>query len=327
MKTITIGKKVVAIALALSLLFGGPSFAQLLDSDDETNSWILNLWNPAPVSTPTPTTPTPDTEWNIGGDASTTVSTPVESSGSGRGGRLGTADYSKRNRSAIATIERQNEMIAQQSESKSTLMHAAAPEKEITEVALNDMPSLEEIKDLILIAKENAKNTTTQAIVPKINDTKVSHNMYIEDSNIVDHVLVASAGRDDLVGAYEAPIKQNTFVPALTKTQTVQKISSQQINVPRTSRQTSINTSILLQSEPFLVHKTHLLSWEGMNEDISQYKRDIVKNLLLDILIVSGKVLFSLGLFGIILSLLFKEKLNIYRHRKAQQLTLFSLLK
>lgn len=324
MKTLPLGKKVAAIALAISLLFGGPSFAQLLDSDDETNSWILNLWNPTPT-TPTPTTPTTDTEWNIGGDTSTTVSTPViESSGSGRGGRLGTADYSKRNRSAIATMERKNAMIAKENESESTLMHAAAPEKEITEVAHNT-PSLEEIKDLILIAKENTKNTTAQTVTSKIDHTKVSHNIYNEDSNIVDHVLIANAGRDDLVSAYEAPVTQKTFTP--TKTQTVKKTVSRQISVPRTTRRTATNTSILLQTEPLLVHKTHLMSWEGMNEDISQYKRDVVKNILLNIIIISGKILFFLGLLGTILSLVFREKLNIYRHRKAQQLTLFSLLK
>jgi hypothetical protein len=285
-------KKLLCIITGLSILFSGSVFAQVFDGDDETSSWILDLWSP--TTNGDIASGDEDSEWDIGGapdvPANPETTQVVTSSGSSRGGRLGTANYSLKDRSALVSMERQA-MVAKQDEEEK-LMHTA-PVKE----------SLPEIAD----------------------DT------YHAPLEMVDHVLIAEAGRNDLVDSlidsWEKPIAKKEVVVRTENTTKVVKSSAPLSTSVTKTIQFLGNNAILLKSEPLLIHKTHLLSWEGMDEDITSYKRNVVKKMILDTLVFTGKVLFSVGILGILLALFFREKFNIYTRRKTRQLTLFSLLK
>ncbi len=141
---------------------------------------------------------------------------------------------------------------------------------------------------------------------------------------VVSSFLVADAGHDDLITPYEESVVES---PAIEKPIVVKKQPRIALPTIRSNTRYYKNTKIIVvPTEPFSVEKTHLMSWEGMDEDIQDYKLNVVKKLILTTLILVGKILFYFGIVGILLALIFREKITIYRRRKVRQLTLFSLL-
>lgn len=328
MISLTNGKALLCLLIGASLLFTGSVFAQIFDGDEETKSWVIDLWSPSDKDT----SPSVDEEnlssWDIGSALGIEEPTPEPeptvvasggSSGGGRGGRLGTANYSLRNRSTLVTMERQA-MIAKEKENE-TQMYASAPKKEepntITKntslksvASVFDTENDLEISDHILIAQQTPTENSL------INDS-------VNPIEIVDHILIATAGSDDLVTPFKKPLSQNTQ----KSTPVSRAIKSSAPHSLRVQVFNESSQSILVSSEPFPIHKTHLLSWEGMEEDIAEYKLNVVQKIILNTLIITGKILFYSGIIGLIIALLFRDKINLFRRNKAQQLTLFSLLK
>lgn len=307
MLSLTNGKKILCLIIGISLLFTGSVFAQIFDGDEETKSWVVDLWSPT-NSENTAAIPVEEEvlSWNVGAALGIEEPTPEPTvvasggnSGSSGGGRLGTANYALQNRSTLVTMERQA-MLAQEKENSTTASQYAARIFE----GENDL----KMSDHILIAEQQED---------------ASEDNLINPIEIVDHVLIAAAGRDDLVTPYEEPLSQNKN----SSTPAVQAVKS---SAPRASKAQLFKgstQSILIPSDPFPIQKTHLLSWEGMDEDIAEYKLNVIRKIILNTLIITGKILFFTGIIGIIIALLFREKLSIFRRNKVRQLTLFSLLK
>ena len=311
------------------LFFTGSTFAQIFDGDDETKSWVIDLWSPSNENASTSVDENPLTSWDIGSALDIEEPTPKPpeptiasggSSGGGRGGRLGTANYSLRNRSTLVTMERQA-MIAKTKESENK-MYASAPKKEKLNPPLESVASIFDtendldISDHILIANQ----------IPLQNDAEKIPTDPVE---IIDHLLIASAGRDDLVTAYKEPTKQISRTQPQQGTSSFQSVRSSAPKQTDRSRkfQSSLTESLLMKSEPFPIHQTHLMSWNGMDEDIAEYKVHVLQKIVLDILVITGKGLFYLSILGILIFLLFREKLTLFHRNKVRQLTLFSLLK
>lgn len=298
MLSLTNGKKhMYLLLLGVFIAFSISSvFAQAFENEEETQSWVIDMWSPT-NTTPITTTSDQIAAWDIG-SALGMATEPEEtsskgSSGSGHGGRLGTANYSLRNRSKLVSMERQA-MVAQKQQEKTKL----------------DPPHT-----IVDLPETNTQNT----IVKDDPESPIE---------MIDHVLLAEAGRDDLVTPYQETIKQ-------TQTQQTKQapLESQVIrsSAPRQNSRTqnfkSQTGSILVKSEVFPIHQTHLLSWNGVQEDITSYKKDVIKKIILNVLVITGKGLFYISIVGILLFLLFREKLTIFHRNKVRQLTLFSLLK
>jgi hypothetical protein len=293
-------KNILCLIIGISLLFTESVFAQFFDGDEETQSWVIDMWSPTNDSMNSVTNDNEALSWDIGSALGIEKETPPVqtatsggSSGSGGGGRLGTANYSLKNRSTLVTMERQM-MVAQQQQKE---------KKEFDpKYTIVDLPE---------------------------SDTQ---NTIVKDTNlpldIVDHVLVAEAGRDDLVTPYESPVSQtNTRQPERNNSgsQVVRSSAPKQTTLTRNF--SSQRGSILVSSDPFPIQKTHLLSWNEMDKDIAEYKLNVIKKIILNALIMTGKILFFSGIVGLIIALLFRNKIRIFQRNKVRQLTLFSLLK
>ncbi len=137
---------------------------------------------------------------------------------------------------------------------------------------------------------------------------------------VVSSFLLTEAGDNTLI----TPYKEKTRIVAKKQPRVIaptDRVSNSKY------RRLSRGTAVLVKGDLFPVEKTHLMSWEGMNDDIRDYKYNVIKKTILNILVITGKVLFYIGIIGILLALLFHKKFHLYRRRKVQQLTLFSLPK
>ncbi len=292
----------LCIILFIALFFINYSFAQGMipgsGDEEEISSWVLDFSGSGSNQNQVASTNPEFHEWNIGAAMGYEEPSPAPAPSSGgggstHGGRLGTANYSLQNRSKLATLGRQAAAAIAAKEAE----HAAAP--------------LEEIAP--------------------------EHSDHFDP---VDDFLVAEAGNSELVTPYEAPVmqKQEEVVVqkkpvAVTTTKKVQK----NISVPHktTSSQPHISRPQSYEAERIIitpnkwmnVQPTHLMSWDGIEEDIRTYKYDVIRKQILHTIIIIGKTLFYVGVLGILLALFFRKELSIYRHRSARQLTLFSLLK
>lgn len=297
MLSLTNGKKhMYLLLLGVFIAFSISSvFAQAFENEEETQSWVIDMWSPT-NTTPITTTSDQIAAWDIG-SALGMATEPEEtsskgSSGSGHGGRLGTANYSLRNRSKLVSMERQA-MVAQKQQEKTKL----------------DPPHT-----IVDLPETNTQNTIVkdEPAPPPIE--------------MVDHLLVTEAGRDDLVTPYQKPIRQTQQQKHASSEPQVIRSSAPRQNT-RAQNFKSQTGSILVKSETFPIDQTHLLSWEGVQEDITSYKQDVIKKIILNVLVITGKGLFYISIVGILLFLLFREKLTIFHRNKVRQLTLFSLLK
>lgn len=310
--------------MSISVLLTGSVFAQIFDGDEETKSWVIDLWSPTNEQS-APAIEEDILAWDIGSALGieeptpepTVVASSGGSSGGSRGGRLGTANYSLQNRSTLVTMERQA-MIAKENE---TQMYASAAKSK-------NSKSTEENSSLQYIAstfdtENDLKMSDHMLIAEKTLQTQSTDNSTLNPIDIVDHVLIAAAGRDDLVTPYEEPLSQNVqqSTPALrvVKSSAPRRLQAQVF--------TGSARSILVSSEPFPIQKTHLLSWDGMDEDIAEYKLHVIQKIILNALIIMGKISFFSGIIGLILALLFRDKIHLFQRNKVRQLTLFSLLK
>lgn len=293
------GKKILCLIIGISLLFTGSVFAQFFDGDEETQSWVIDMWSPTNEPINSVTNDNEALSWDVGSALGIAEETPPVqtvtsggSSGSGGGGRLGTANYSLRNRSTLITMEREA-MVAQQQKTE---------------------PEFDPTYTIVSLPEADTQNTI-------VKDTNLP-------LDIVDHVLIAEAGRDDLVSPYAPPVSQtNTHqLKKVNNASPVAKSSAPQ-KTTLSRNFSSTNGSILISSDPFPIQKTHLLSWNEMDEDIAEYKLNVIKKIILNALIMTGKILFFSGVIGLIIALLFRDKIRIFRRNKVRQLTLFSLLK
>jgi hypothetical protein len=312
--------------MGISILFTGSVFAQIFDGDEETKSWVIDLWSPTNTQE---TTDIPSQEevlsWDIGSALGieeptpepTVVASSGGSSGGGSGGRLGTANYSLLNRSTLVTMERQA-MIAKENESQ---MYASAPKSEEPKNT-EENPSLKSIAS-IFDTENDLEMSDHMLIAEKTSQTQSTDNSTLNPIDIVDHVLIATAGRDDLVSTYTEPLSRNTQ----PSTPPLQAVKSSAPRGLQAQVFTGSARSILVSSEPFPIQKTHLLSWNGMDEDIAEYKLQVIQKIILNTLIVMGKIFFFSGIIGLIIALLFRDKIHLFRRNKVRQLTLFSLLK
>lgn len=198
--------------------------------------------SPDPTPTPTPDpTPTP-------------IIQNTESSGSGRGGRLGTANYSLRNRSELATIAR---TIAK-AETESKMQHASAPKADNEELV--EVPS--QIPTTEIITPEEKpeevefpmQNNETKNIFPVEEIPTVSTNT---SSQKAKEILIPV---EEILSEKIIPIsKKNTVI----KEKNIKNI----IDAPE--------AEIIINDE--IKNTSQLLSSTHIDEDIMGYNTEIQK--------------------------------------------------